>query len=690
MLPEGLPYKIGRYELLSQIGQGVTSVVYKAQDTKLGRFVALKMLKSIDNADRFEREARISATLEHENISKIYDVGYENSIHYLTMNLVEGTPLNILMKKRQFSCKDSALLCKTLLLALDYAHSKGVIHRDLKPANIIVNNGNNPIITDFGLAKDMRSLSQTASGELIGTPLYMSPEQITGTPNKIDIRSDIYSVGAILYELLTGNPPFSGDTFIELSTKILNGAPVRLTKLNPKVSLDLETICLKALTREKSKRYQSAKDFADDLERYLSGEAILAKPPAISLRMLDLIRRNKGKVVAIGALTFVIIFSFAYSRIVTANRVNSYIRDGQSLITKGKYELAIEKFDNALGISPHEKLAISGKALCYLHRAQEACELQNYGLAEGLLKLAKELDKTLQDRINLLEKEVIGLAKLKIMTNPQGAEVIISGEEKVLGKTPLYNIDTKPGYYTLSFRLGGYLDFSMPIFIERKEQKVISIKLFKEGEIKEGMVYVPAGEYFSGDPSISLVKTYLKPFFIDRFEVTCSQYKKFIDATGHRAPFGWRNRTIPKGKENHPVTSISFEDASAYAQWAGKRLPTAEEWEKSARGTDARIFPWGKNYDTSRLNCGKTMGKQRTKEIGSFPAGISPYGCYDMAGNVWEWTSGSPAGKEDFRIICGGGWSNELRECTTYNQKSEKIKTRSASIGFRCVLDAQE
>jgi serine/threonine-protein kinase len=673
--------KVERYESLQEIAQGATSTIYKARDRQLGRYVALKVLKEAQSFGRLKREAELMAQLNHPSIVNIFDFGTIGGQPFISMPLIEGIPLSELIAKRSISPREAAQIIEKILWGLQHAHARGVIHRDIKPANIILTQ-HTPILTDFGLARDIGRHSKTGTGELLGTPLYMSPEHIKGG---IGVESDIYSLGAVFYELLTYRPPFQAENFLALSTKILNDDPIPPSKLNPKVHRDLDTICMKALSKSKEQRYNSAAQFANDIRAYLHGEPITARPPGIWELTLRRLRRHKAiAIFASVSLLAVMIGSF----VLHAQRrykIEGLISMAEQSCIEGNFDLALAYLNHALGIDPDNTQVIHSKANLYLKMAQQAIQNREYARAEILLKSAKELMPQLGSKLLEYERIIKGTAKLTIKTEPPGATVHYISKliKKDLGITPIRPIDIPMGPCSLRLSLPGYKDLSFPLWIQRNEHKDIKIRLVREEEIPEGMVYFPGGEFLLGDQIMGYRRVTLAPFFIDRYEVTCAQYRRFVSATGYRAPFFWSKGRIPKGKANHPVSYISYEDAQAYARWAGKRLPTADEWEAVARGVDKRIFPWGNTPLESNLNI-KGSG---TEPVGSYSLNISPYGCYDMAGNVWEWTSTSLGQNPQYMVIKGGGWASQLRECATPHYNTLKKTTRMTTLGFRCVKE---
>ncbi|MHC4600278.1 MAG: protein kinase domain-containing protein, partial [Planctomycetota bacterium] len=290
---------IGPYRIVQEIGRGGMGVVHKAFDPSLKRLVALKVLiggghASDDAIERFKREAEAVAKLgHHPGIVPVYDMGSEENLHYIAMAFVAGKSLSHLVDAGEVTPRRALVITEQVARALQFAHQHGVLHRDVKPDNILLDAEGTPALTDFGLAKDIQEDSHlTVSGTAMGTPQYMPPEQADGVLEKIDARSDVYSLGATLYETLTHVPPFTGPSYQNVIFQVLNEEVLPPRKRNPAVPKDVETICLKTLEKDPLRRYQSAEELAEDIRRYLDGHAITARPASLVYRISKKVRRN--------------------------------------------------------------------------------------------------------------------------------------------------------------------------------------------------------------------------------------------------------------------------------------------------------------------------------------------------------------------------------------------------------------
>jgi serine/threonine protein kinase len=298
-----LPTRLGDYEVIEQIGRGGMGAVFKVRDVALDRLAALKIssrhLGAADGEgmDRFFRAARLWARLNHPSIVAIYHVDQFDGMPYIVSEFIEGVDLSTLVRSGGLSVRDAAGLIAEVADALEFAHGQGILHRDVKPSNIMIEPDGHTVLVDFGLACSLSAddeASITVVGNIIGTPTYMSPEQVEGRHDLLEPATDVYSLGATLYTLLAGRPPFQGRSILETLRQIPEVEPEPPRQLNPTVPRDLEAICLKALRKRPADRYATAHAMAEDLRRFLDGRPILARPPGTPERLVRWLRQRSA------------------------------------------------------------------------------------------------------------------------------------------------------------------------------------------------------------------------------------------------------------------------------------------------------------------------------------------------------------------------------------------------------------
>ena len=358
----------GDYELLLEIARGGMGVVYKARQVSLKREVALKMilagqLASPQDVQRFYTEAEAAAQLDHPGIVPVFEVGQHQGQHFFSMGLVEGRSLAARVAEGPLPAREAAGLVREVAEAVQYAHDKGVIHRDLKPGNILLDKDGRPRVTDFGLAKLTQSGSDlTGTGQILGTPSYMPPEQASGKTDEIGPAADVYALGAILYCLLTGRPPFQAANSMDTLLQVLDQEPVPLRQLNQQVPLDLETISLKCLEKDRSRRYGSANDLALDLKRFLKGEPIVARPVSSAERVWRWCRRNPVIATLISATAITLLAATIISRhygLIAAERAEFATKQSEKLrgaLAANYFERGLREYESGRPITSVEDL----------------------------------------------------------------------------------------------------------------------------------------------------------------------------------------------------------------------------------------------------------------------------------------------------------------------------------------------
>ncbi|MFH1226705.1 MAG: tetratricopeptide repeat protein [Planctomycetota bacterium] len=405
--------QFGKYTIEKKLGQGGMGAVYLALDPALNRRVALKIITSAspELLERFQREASAVAKLKHPNIVQVYEAGVINKQHYFTMDYIEGTPLDKLIKdKPKPSIQNMARIIQQVASALHYAHNQKIIHRDIKPANILIDKAGKVYIADFGLAKELTGLdrSLTMSGMALGTPDYMPPEQAQGKKDQIDPRSDIFSLGATLYHCITGRLPFAGKEIYEVLSKVINEDPPTPSSVIKIIPKDLETICLKCLNKDKSKRYQTAGALAQDINRYLEGGQITAKRTSSITKIYLKLMKNKAASLAI-TVAAVILIAVAIGLMTSSagkdKEITQYRAEAQKAFEGKNYDEAKTWCNKLLALSPQDEGAQSLlKKSEKIIKAQEDKKLQEDAkVKEAAAQAQKTVDlraqaKTVLDR----------------------------------------------------------------------------------------------------------------------------------------------------------------------------------------------------------------------------------------------------------------------------------------------------
>ena len=727
--------------------------VYLAEDTNLHRKVAIKFLPTDSTADeqanrRFLREARTAATLDHSNICAVYEVGQDDGRSFIVMQLIEGETLEARMRRSPCDLSESLDIACQIADALADAHAHGTIHRDIKPSNIMITSRGTVKVMDFGLAKAIHQPNASQSevetevlisvqGAIIGTLPYMSPEQVRG--ETLDGRSDIFSLGVVLYEMLSGHQPFASKSSAETASAILTHEPPPLARYVKEPLPELDRIVGKALQKKPDERYQTARDLlidARNLKDELQFAARLERStPSDSQAIL------KSSTTAASDL----IASSISARDTTAIHQGKPTQEtsgvgGQSEFWRGSSLTKLLTMAFAL-------IVIAVVGWFFWHRAnvrwarqqvpriekltQEQNFFEAYDLATATLKYVPD-DATISRLMPTISNTI------SVKTDPPGAQVYLkrflpddAGDfppRQLIGTTPIDNLRIARGQYLLYIEKDGYAKVESTVsgaamhtgnFIVYPPPIQVDQRLLPAASQPDRMTFVPGGDYRLvawARPTEARVP--LNDYFMDKYEVSNQEFKDFINAGGYlkkqywKFPFfkdgrtlswegamkefkdrsglpgprSWSNQSFPEGKSEFPVTDVSWYEASAYAVFKGKQLPTIFQWEKAARNGNVsalvNYMPWGVFYPGDTLNYRANFDNNGTLPVNSSEFGLSPFGNYNMAGNVSEWCLNEMA--PGF-IATGGSWGDPSYTFAEYGAFPGFYS--SNKVGFRCAIN---
>jgi formylglycine-generating enzyme required for sulfatase activity len=605
-----------KYQIVRRIGGGGMAQVVLARHRRHGGAFAVKVLAEYLADDpqivaRFEQEARTAASLSgHPNIVPIFDIGQGDGLHYIIMQFISGEDMaGYLRRNGKLTPADAANVIAQTAEALVWSEGRRVVHRDLKPANMLLDTNGRIMILDFGISKaaDIAD-GLTRPGESLGTPYYMSPEQIRG--QACDARSDLYSLGVVFFELLTGKRPFDNESVTAIQVAHLTEAPPSVLSVEPGLPEICGQLIDRMLQKKPEDRYQSPQQLLDELRGLgaTSGPGVLR--PQLNMEIEEELRQPMPPTADTPTRT---------RTVAAAAQVN-----GQAVAD------AVAAVPQAISIETPAPVAPTIPPVVVVPVQAVAAP----------------------------PKKRMGLWAVAIVA----ALMVAAGLAVVL----------------------------IPVH---------QAPLFQDGHGR--MVLVAAGNFIYGDNSPDAPRKQqtlaLPAYYVDETEVSNREYRRFAEATGHAPPAS----DDYVGKPDNPVSGVSYDDAVAYAAWAGKRLPTEEEWEKAARGTDGRPYPWGQEAWTNGVPAS-------VQPVDSFADRKSPYGALNMAGNVFEWTrSAFPAGDREFAdmrsvlgnadfsktwyAIKGGSFSphgDVFFRC--FLRRGFPSDQHSPIVGFRCVRDAPE
>jgi serine/threonine protein kinase/dienelactone hydrolase len=679
------------YKIIEKLGEGGMGIVYLAEDTKLKRHVAIKFFPghvagNSDERERFKIEAQAAAALNHPNIATIHAIEETEDQIFIVMEYIDGQDLKSIV--RESRPEGSPLPVDTILDYIDQissglqaAHEKGIIHRDIKSANIMVTDKGKIKIMDFGLARFTGTAHVTQKGTTLGTAAYMSPEQARG--DEVDERSDIWSLGVVFYEMLSGKLPFKGTYEQAVIYAILNEEQESLNTLNPGIDEQTVNIVKRTLTKDVKERYQTIADFVKDLQAVQTSKVGESDKIEHSFTLSNFLRQPKILIPASALIVILAITAYWW-----IDRINKELWARQSILP------AIEEVIKDLpwtgeGPEAWEAYDLSKQAEPFL--ADDA----------AFKNLVKRYTRT----INFLSTPSEAIVYARPYADPEK-------DWQYIGKTPLDSIVFPVGMSKIKYEKEGFRPAHDLVWNAYFLNDTIKGRLVRENQIPAEMELLPdeanwysikaapAGLHMPGLEQTKPVK--IGDFLMDRFEVTNTDFKRFVDAGGYQDPKYWKypfrdhgielswqkamklftDKTdrvgpstwevgnYPHGRDNYPVSGISWFETAAYAEFVGKSLPTIFHWDRAA-------LTWASSTVVPVSNIVNDDGPVQVGSTNS----MTRFGIYDLAGNVREWCFNESS--RGGRFILGGGWNDPAY---AFNDAfAQSPFDRSETNGFRCV-----
>lgn len=724
--------------------------ILAAWDLHLGRPVAIKILRRTNLRDldrvRFLEEAQVTGQLQHPSIMPVYELGRLRGEMAFVMKRIEGRSLKeIIAIRRQGGEEAEAYTVMRLLTifqqlctAVAFSHSKGVVHRDLKPSNVMVGDFGEVVLLDWGLCKivgkatrSTRSTSarwQTVAGQIIGTPAYMAPEQAMGLIDQVDARTDVYGLGAILYQLLTLKPPFTGKSNREIVRRVLRETVKPPSQRVPEMEIpsELEVICMTCLQRDPEKRFRNATALMEAVTAYLEGPRNAGVSKAQIKQLLKegvaAIDQRQSLLEDLALERDTLQMAQLEGGLNASEAQRREVWDAQNKVEGIEEEIArvmataIARLTQLVSLAPHH---IEGRRLlCDLLLARlEVAEQQRDKVQVAHYK---ELLKVFDD--GGLEKRLAGQGSLSLEVYPRDVQMkltryverhrrLVLGEGRDVGRAPLKLDPIDGGVYHLKIKAQGYVDLMTSFEVEAGKQTRLRFHL-KQAPGYIGYALIPAGTFHfgAGKPGRG-VEQAVPNFFMAEMPVTSGAYLDFLRAYSSaeeaislvpRTPAGrqlWLPDSsgvyqLPEGwDQDVPVVGLSQRDAMAYCAWlnatasANYRLPHEEEWEKAGRSGDGRDFPWGEHWDPMLAMTPESYHGHLPPRVGQCEADVSPFGVYDLAGGVREWTlTPAPGRSPEIVVIRGGSYltGGETGRPLWYRDILHRDRV-AMDIGFRVI-----
>lgn len=756
-----------RYNMGELLGQGGGGRVFRAYDRVLGRQVAMKILRSEAQRDnttlqRFVVEAQTTGRLAHPNIMPIYDFGsLPTGEVFYTMREVRNQSLRSVIQalgraeeeaEEEYSTLRLVIILQQVCQAVHYAHAQGVVHRDLKPDNIMLGEYGEVLVVDWGLAREMDNVEFSTShnsGErhTLGTPAYMPPEQARGELDIVDQQSDVYSIGAILYEMLTLTPPYQAESPLEIMWQVVDGelTPPSIRTPQRDIPEELEQICLRAMAFAKHARFPTAKALHDALADWIAG----IKPREASERVIEgqawsqRYRMLRDEILSLNVRVKQCAESFKGWEDISQKRELWLLEDEQKRATLESAEafgLAVANYTQALAFDPKHQDAKRGLTDIYWMRFLQAEEEEDITSAVYFKALVRRYDEAMR-YVNRLRVDVgLNIQPAIPMQNADATLIPLEeshrrlelGAAQPLGPLPCRVEGISAGRYLLQVKWRGEV-LKYPLLVERGQDLDVVVRPPQKA-CQPGFAFVPGGQYISGGDAQAFAPrakhiVHVDGFFVSIYPVTFREYLTWLDelqgqnpqeamrrapqlrgsdgmlarldqSTGRWVPNdilieGPLRKLYPIGEGYEwdiPVVGVCYEDALHYVQWRSQldgihyKLPTEHQLEKAGRGVDGRLFPWGDHFDPTF--CRMRFSRQELPQlepVGTFDDDVSPYGVRDLAGGVQEWCSVDELAST--MPVMGGSWTQDQRACHLASRIRVLAISRSASTGFRLAYE---